>query len=102
MTRAACAVAVLVGLAAVADVGAQRGRSAKDLARPYRPSYESTGEVEVLPVQGTVYMLAGGGSNVTVQVGPNALFVVDTNPVAMRDKLVAAIKPISHIPIATI
>jgi glyoxylase-like metal-dependent hydrolase (beta-lactamase superfamily II) len=99
MTRAAYAVTVLVGLAAVADVGAQRGRSAKDLAHPYRPSYESTGEVEVLPVQGTVYMLAGAGSNVTVQVGPNALFVVDTNTVAMSDKLLAAIKTISPLPI---
>ena len=61
---------------------APKGRSAKDLARPYRPTYENTGQVEVLPVQGSVYMLAGAGSNVTVQVGSDALLVVDTNETA--------------------
>jgi glyoxylase-like metal-dependent hydrolase (beta-lactamase superfamily II) len=78
---------------------APKGRLAKDLARPYRPSYENTGAIEVLPVQGSVYMLAGGGSNVTVQVGPNALFVVDTNEAAMSQKILAAIKSISPLPI---
>ncbi len=78
---------------------APKGRMAKDLARPYRPTYENRGEVEVLPVQGAVYMVAGAGSNVTVQVGPNALFVVDTNEAAMSDKILAAIKTISPLPI---
>jgi glyoxylase-like metal-dependent hydrolase (beta-lactamase superfamily II) len=78
---------------------APKGRLAKDLARPYRPSYENTGAIEVLPVQGSVYMLAGGGSNVTVQVGPNALFVVDTNEAAMSEKILAAIRSISPLPI---
>ncbi len=78
---------------------APKGRAAKDLARPYRPSYENKGDVEVLPVQGAVYMVAGAGSNVTVQVGPNALFVVDTNEAAMSDKILAAIKTISPLPI---
>ena len=53
----------------------------------------------MLPVQGAVYMVAGAGSNVTVQVGPNALFVVDTNEAAMSDKILAAIKTISPLPI---
>ena len=44
-------------------------------------------------------MVAGAGSNVTVQVGPNALFVVDTNEAAMSDKILAAIKTISPLPI---
>ena len=78
---------------------APKGRAAKDLARPYRPTYENKGDVEVLPVQGSVYMVAGAGSNVAVQVGPNALFVVDTNEAAMSDKILAAIKTISPLPI---
>jgi glyoxylase-like metal-dependent hydrolase (beta-lactamase superfamily II) len=78
---------------------APKGRSAKDLARPYRPTYENTGQIEVLPVQGSVYMLAGAGSNVSVQVGPHALLVVDTNEAAMSDKLLAAIRTISPLPI---
>jgi glyoxylase-like metal-dependent hydrolase (beta-lactamase superfamily II) len=78
---------------------APNGRMAKDLARPYRPTYENKGVVEVLPVQGSVYMLAGAGSNVAVQVGPNAIFVVDTNEASMSDKILAAIKTISPLPI---
>ena len=50
-------------------------------------------------MQGSVYMVAGAGSNVTVQVGGNALFVVDTNEAAMSDKILAAIKTISPLPI---
>jgi glyoxylase-like metal-dependent hydrolase (beta-lactamase superfamily II) len=99
MTRNACAIAALLGLIAAAGVGAQQGRSAKDLALPHRVTYAGTGEIEVLPVQGSVYMLAGAGSNVTVQVGPTALFVVDTNLAAMSDKMLAAIKTISPLPI---
>src|SRR5215467_11722194 len=78
---------------------APKGRSAKDLARPYRPTYENTSQVEVLRVQGSVYMLAGAGSNVTVDVGSDALLVVDTNETAMSDKLLAAIRTISPLPI---
>jgi cyclase len=94
-----CVLAALLGCGAVAGVGAEQGRMAKDLALPHRVTYASKGEVEVLPVQGSVYMLAGAGSNVTVQVGANALFVVDTNEAAMSDKILAAIKTISPLPI---
>ncbi len=99
MTRNACSLAALLGISAVAGIGAQQGRTAKDLARPHRVTYASTGQIEVLPVQGSVYMLAGAGSNVTVQVGSTALFVVDTNEAAMSDKILAAIKTISPLPI---
>jgi glyoxylase-like metal-dependent hydrolase (beta-lactamase superfamily II) len=99
MTRRVFLLAAFIGIGAVTTLGAQRGRTAKDLARPYRPTYASTGNIEVLPVQGSVYMLAGAGSNVTVQVGPTALFVVDTNVATMSDKLLAAIKTISPLPI---
>jgi cyclase len=66
---------------------------------PRRPTYGSTGSIEVLPVQGSVYLLAGGGSNVVVQVGDDAVFVVDTNAAAMSEKMLAAIRTISKAPI---
>ena len=44
-------------------------------------------------------MLAGAGSNVTVQVGPDAVMVVDTNEAAMSDKVLAAIRTLSSAPI---
>ena len=34
--------------------------------------------LEVLPVQGNVFMIAGSGGNTTVQIGPEAVVVVDT------------------------
>jgi len=38
--------------------------------------------LEVLPVQGNVYMIAGSGGNTTVQIGPEAIVVVDTKTTA--------------------
>ena len=80
-------------LPAATPVTAGRGLS------PRRPSYGPGGTIEVLPVQGSVYLLAGGGSNVVVQVGDDAVFVVDTNAAAMSDRMLAAIRTISKAPI---
>ena len=52
-------------------------------------------DVEVLPVQGQVYMLVAGGVNVAVQAGDDGVFVVDSGSAAMSDKLLAAIRTIS-------
>jgi cyclase len=66
---------------------------------PRRPTYAAKSEIEVLPVQGSVYLLAGGGSNVVAQVGDDAVFVVDSNTGAMSDRMLAAIRTISKAPI---
>jgi cyclase len=55
--------------------------------------------VEVVQVAGDVYMIGGGGSNVTVQVGPQGLFVVDTGSAPASARIVAAIRSISDKPI---
>jgi cyclase len=94
--RAASIVLTLV-LAAAAGMRAQQPE-ARD-HRPGRPTYASTGAIEVLPVQGGVYLLAGAGSNITVQVGPDAVIVVDTNEAAMSEKVIAAIRTLSQAPI---
>ena len=57
------------------------------------------GEIHILPVQGEVYMLVGGGGNTTVQVGKDGVLVVDTKLAAQADKLIAAIRKISDKPI---
>ena len=46
------------------------------------PKAAAQDELEVLPVQGNVYMIAGGGGNTTVQIGPEAVVVVDTKTAA--------------------
>jgi len=73
--------------------------AAAPVYRPVRPTYASRGEIQVLPVQGSVYLLAGAGSNITVQVGPDAVMVVDSNDAAMSQKVLAAIRTLSPAPI---
>jgi glyoxylase-like metal-dependent hydrolase (beta-lactamase superfamily II) len=60
------------------------------------------GELEILPAQGNVLMIVGPGGNTAVQVGHEAVVVVDTQTAAASDELLAAIaelssKPIRHI-----
>ncbi len=56
-------------------------------------------KVEVQPVQGNVYMLTGAGGNVTVQVGPQGVLIVDTQFAPMAPKILAAIRQLSDKPI---
>src|SRR5678815_4468892 len=50
-------------------------------------------------VSGDVYLLAGDGANIAVQVGPQGAFVVDTGAGKLSDKVVAAIARLSAKPI---
>jgi cyclase len=59
-------------------------------------------QIEVLPAQGNVFMIAGPGGNTTVQIGHEAVVIVDTQTAAVSDEVLAAIarlspKPIRHI-----
>ena len=55
--------------------------------------------VESYHVQGNVWMLVGGGSNVAVQIGDEGVLVVDTGTTAAREQLLAAIRRLSTKPI---
>jgi cyclase len=52
-------------------------------------------ELELLPVQGNISMLAGAGGNITVQVGKDGVLLVDSGVAAMSDKVVEAIRTLS-------
>jgi cyclase len=52
------------------------------------------GEIRVLPVQGTVYMLVGAGGNIAVSVGPDGAILVDAGSEAMAEEVVAAVRQI--------
>ncbi len=56
-------------------------------------------EVQAVPVQGNVYMLASSAGNVTVQIGKDGVLVVDTQFAPMAPKLLAAIRTLSVKPI---
>jgi cyclase len=56
-------------------------------------------EIHILPVQGRIYMLAGAGGNITVQVGDDGILLVDTGLAQMSEKVLAAVRAISGNPI---
>lgn len=57
------------------------------------------GALEVIKVQGNVWMIAGAGANIAVQAGDQGVVVVDTGASGMSDKVIAAIRGISTRPI---
>jgi glyoxylase-like metal-dependent hydrolase (beta-lactamase superfamily II) len=64
-----------------------------------QPQDFSKVEVHVLLVQGNISMLVGSGGNITVQAGPDGVFLVDTMYAPLADKIEAAIRTISKGPI---
>ncbi|HXY79543.1 MAG TPA: MBL fold metallo-hydrolase, partial [Candidatus Bathyarchaeia archaeon] len=55
--------------------------------------------VQLLHVQGRVYMLVGAGANITVQVGDQAIVLVDAGREQMSDRVLSTIRTISNKPI---
>ncbi len=81
---------VVLSLSAAAQSASSRG--------PQTPDFSKM-EIHTLPVQGAVFMLVGGGGNITVQAGKDGVLLVDTGYGPMSDKVVAAIRKISDRPI---
>jgi cyclase len=50
------------------------------------------GDVEILPVHGSVYMIAGAGGNIAASVGKDGVLLVDSGAAPMTDKVLAAIR----------
>src|SRR5262249_41654312 len=67
-------------------------------APPFVPRTGKEGEIEVLPVQGNVYLLAGAGGNVAIQVGEGGGLVVDTGKGGVTEKVVAGSRQLSGKP----
>ena len=57
------------------------------------------GTTHVFQVAGNVYMLAGDGANIAVQVGPQGALVVDTGAGKLSEKIIAEIGKLSSKPI---
>jgi cyclase len=66
--------------------------------RPLQQNFDSV-QMQILPVQGNVYMIVGAGGNTTIQVGDTGVLVVDTQFAELSDKLLAAIRTLSAKPI---
>src|SRR5262245_37697176 len=67
-----------------------------------QPSTQRPSKIGVLHVQGNVYLLYGAGANITMQVGNQAVVLVDSGPAELSDEIRAAIRTISNKPIGFI
>jgi glyoxylase-like metal-dependent hydrolase (beta-lactamase superfamily II) len=56
-------------------------------------------EIGTLQVRDNIYMLVGAGGNITLQIGGDGVFIVDTQYAPLSDKIVAAIRAITDKPI---
>jgi glyoxylase-like metal-dependent hydrolase (beta-lactamase superfamily II) len=74
---------VWIALAGVEILSAQQNRPAP---RPAPPNQQ----IHILPVQGNIYMMIAGGANLTMSVGKDGIFAVDTGPAALSDQIMAA------------
>lgn len=62
---------------------------------PPKLSAPAPGDVEILPVQGNVWMIDGAGGNITVSAGQQGVMLVDTGTAAMTDKVLKAIDSVA-------
>jgi cyclase len=90
MNRTRSAVRLAQAFAAAAAMAAASAQPAANFAGA---------NIEILPVQGNVYMLAGPVGNSTVQVGNDGVLIVDTQFAELSDKILAAIRSLSNRPI---
>jgi len=49
-------------------------------------------ELEILPVHGSIYMIAGAGGNIAVSAGKDGVLLVDTGTTEMSEKVLAAVQ----------
>ena len=55
--------------------------------------------IQVLPVQGNLYIIAGAGGNIAVQVGQEGVLVVDTGLAGTSDAVLSEIRKLSDKPL---
>lgn len=96
----------LLAIAGVAVSGsaqqqAPQIRTPRQMRIPQNPDFSKL-EIQTLKVQGNVYLLAGAGANIAVQVGDDGILIVDTGLEQMSSKVLAEIRKLSNKPIRTI
>jgi glyoxylase-like metal-dependent hydrolase (beta-lactamase superfamily II) len=56
-------------------------------------------EIGTLQVRDNIYMLVGAGGNITLQIGADGVFIVDTQYAPLSQKILAAIRDVTDKPI---
>ena len=83
----------LLHLAAVACAGIAGTIFAQQNRTPQPPQPTP---VEIVPVRGHIYMLAGAGGNITLSVGSDGVLTVDSGLAQNADRVLAAINQLSQ------
>jgi hypothetical protein len=96
-------VAGLLMTAGLSSLAAQQQqiRTPKQTPFPKNPDWSKL-ELDVLKVQGQVYLIAGAGGNIAAQVGDESILLVDTGYLQMAPKVIAAVRKLSNKPLRTI
>ena len=79
-------VAIALGTAFVAPPGRGEQRPAPAVDQP----------VEILPVHGSIFMIAGAGGKITASVGKDGVLLVDTGLANMSDKVLDAVRQLQR------
>ena len=99
MKRIALA-AALAASAVVTSVSGQQPVGTIPLDPPPAPIVVDG--AELLKVQGQVYMLAGAGANVTVQIGDEGVMLADSGGAGQTDKILAVIRRMTTKPVRSL
>src|SRR5262245_36183568 len=67
--------------------------------RPASARQQTGGELDVVQIRPNFYVIAGAGGNIVVQTGPEGIILVDSGTTAAADKVLAAIRQITKLPI---
>jgi len=77
---------------------AQQDPTARALTEKW-PEIVKIDGIEIVPIQKNVYMLVGGGANVTLQIGEEGATLVDAGSAGNAEKLVAAVRHLTRKPL---
>src|SRR5262245_40830871 len=92
--RLAAALTVAVVLAHVSASGQLQNGSVAGAGSI--PGLNPNGPIKVLPVRGNLYVLMGGGANITVSVGLDGVLMVDSGSADKSDQVLSAIRVVQQ------
>jgi cyclase len=81
---------LLASIVAIVAV-APHGRAQQPQTRP------GDSQLEILPVHGSVYMIAGAGGNITASIGKDGVLLVDTGLAAASDRVLEAVRQLQRL-----
>jgi glyoxylase-like metal-dependent hydrolase (beta-lactamase superfamily II) len=63
---------------------------------PLDAQQAESGQIQVLPVRGPIYLLQGAGANITASVGRDGVLLVDSGTAQSADRVIAAVRELQR------